>query len=205
MPILLEVVQESVSYTHSTPILSPVERSSHSELSCLLGWCLRSSEQTTGCFVDAVEGPRTFVTRSNSATLPHLHHSHQVGVNRDEVATRWFALWLSDQVFESSFEFSVSVFTLRLEGWGLGWRMDNREASVPQGQKRRAEDSLEDEQRFSKRFNLLNLGMVLHFSSWVSINANLWPQNIPTSSTSQSSTLRRNANLAQMARRMLCS
>ncbi|KAA6415648.1 MAG: hypothetical protein FRX48_00364 [Lasallia pustulata] len=35
--------------------------------------------------------------------------------------------------------------------------MDNREASVPQGQKRRAEDSLEDEQRFSKRFNLLNL------------------------------------------------
>ena len=71
--------------------------------------------------------------------------------------------------------------------------MENRaieRASVPHGQKRHAEDSLEDEQRFTKRFDLLNLGMASHFSSWVSINANLWPQNIPTSSTSQSSTLR---------------
>ncbi|KAI4128650.1 MAG: hypothetical protein LQ347_004084 [Umbilicaria vellea] len=38
--------------------------------------------------------------------------------------------------------------------------MENRaieRASVPHGQKRHAEDSLEDEQRFAKRFNLLNL------------------------------------------------
>lgn len=47
--------------------------------------------------------------------------------------------------------------------------MENRaieRASVPHGQKRHAEDNLEDEQRFTKRFNLLNLGMIFTILSW---------------------------------------
>lgn len=46
--------------------------------------------------------------------------------------------------------------------------MENRaieRASVPHGQKRHAEDSLEDEQRFAKRFNLLNLGTIFTIHS----------------------------------------
>jgi len=31
------------------------------------------------------------------------------------------------------------------------------------GQKRRAEDDLHDDQRFAKRFDLLNLGMMLQY------------------------------------------
>lgn len=44
--------------------------------------------------------------------------------------------------------------------------MENRvieRASVPHGQKRHSEDNLEDEQRFAKRFNLLNLGTIFTF------------------------------------------
>ena len=35
----------------------------------------------------------------------------------------------------------------------------HRADSLPHGQKRRAEDELENDQRLAKRFNLLNLGM----------------------------------------------
>ena len=50
----------------------------------------------------------------------------------------------------------------------MGWRMENRaieRASVSRGQKRHAEDNLEDEQRFTKRFNLLNLGTIFTIHS----------------------------------------
>ena len=85
--------------------------------------------------------------------------------------------------------------------------MENRAiegASVPHGQKRHAEDKLEDEQRFAKRFNLLNLGMVSQ-SKLVSLKANSSLQNILASSTSQWSSLRQGVNHAPMALRILCS
>ena len=88
--------------------------------------------------------------------------------------------------------------------------MENRaieRASAPHGQKRHAEDNLDDEQRFTKRFNLLNLGTILTIVLFRldQLNANPWSQNILTGSISQFSTPRREVNLATMALRILCN
>jgi len=55
--------------------------------------------------------------------------------------------------------------------WGeVEWRMDGRQMEVESaqhGQKRHAEDNLENEQRLAKRFNALNLGtFIFSISCW---------------------------------------
>lgn len=79
-------------------------------------------------------------------------------------------------------------------------------ASIPHGQKRHADDSLESDQRLSKRFNLLNLGILcVIFLCQFSNCCSLQVQSKMAGFTSQSRAMRETPPKSGMLKMIQCN